>query len=68
MLRRTVKERPDWQAIAEANGFIFHHVDGEIYWDERACWQFTLEEIENELAKQRKLKGLRPTGKGPRKI
>ncbi|MFL0357126.1 glutathionylspermidine synthase family protein [Erythrobacter sp. GH1-10] len=49
MLRRSVSERPDWQAIAEANGFIFHHVDGEIYWDERACWQFTLREIEDEI-------------------
>ncbi len=49
MLRRTVKERPDWQAIAEANGFIFHHVDGEMYWDERACWQFSLSEVENEI-------------------
>lgn len=49
MLRKTVNERPDWQAIAEANGFIFHHVDGEIYWDERACWQFTLREVEDEI-------------------
>ena len=49
MLRRTVDERPDWQFIAERNGFIFHHVDGELYWDERACWQFTLREVENEI-------------------
>ncbi|QFT77221.1 glutathionylspermidine synthase family protein [Erythrobacter sp. THAF29] len=49
MLRKSVKERPDWQAVAETNGFIFHHVDGEIYWDERACWQFTLREIEDEI-------------------
>ena len=37
------------RAIAEANGFIFHHVDGEIYWDERAAWQFTLDEVENRI-------------------
>ena len=49
MLRKSVPERPDWQAIAEQFGFLFHHVDGEIYWDERACWQFTLREIEDEL-------------------
>ncbi|MCK0128852.1 glutathionylspermidine synthase family protein [Erythrobacter sp. F6033] len=49
MLRKTMDERPDWQAIAEANGFVFHHVDGEIYWDERACWQFTLQEVEDEI-------------------
>jgi glutathionylspermidine synthase len=44
-----VNQRPDWQDIAERNGFIFHHVDGAIYWDERACWQFTLREIEDEI-------------------
>ncbi|MEO0464512.1 MAG: glutathionylspermidine synthase family protein [Pseudomonadota bacterium] len=49
MLRKTVPVRPDWQEIAERNGFIFHHVDGAIYWDERACWQFTLREIEDEI-------------------
>ena len=49
MIRREMTERPDWQAIAQANGFIFHHVDGEIYWDERAVWQFTLDEVENRI-------------------
>lgn len=49
MLRKTVPERPNWQEIAEQNGFLFHHVDGEIYWDERACWQFSLQEVENEI-------------------
>ena len=49
MLRKTMMERPDWREIAERNGFLFHHVDGEIYWDERACWQFTLREVEEEI-------------------
>ncbi len=49
MLRKSLQERANWQAIAEANGFLFHHVDGERYWDERACWQFTLSEVENEI-------------------
>ncbi|MEM8723951.1 MAG: glutathionylspermidine synthase family protein [Pseudomonadota bacterium] len=49
MQRRTVKPRENWQAIAEQNGFLFHHVDGEIYWDESACWQFTLREVEDEI-------------------
>lgn len=49
MLRKTLPPRPDWQAIAEAQGFVFHHVDGAIYWDESACWQFTLEQIEDEI-------------------
>ncbi|MEM7665701.1 MAG: glutathionylspermidine synthase family protein [Pseudomonadota bacterium] len=49
MQRITVKPRENWQAIAEENGFLFHHVDGEIYWDESACWQFTLREVEDEI-------------------
>jgi glutathionylspermidine synthase len=49
MLRKSVRERDNWQSIAEENGFIFHHADGEIYWDERACWQFTLREVEDEI-------------------
>jgi len=49
MLRKSVRPRTDWQRIAEENGFIFHHVDGEIYWDESACWQFTLREVEDEI-------------------
>ena len=31
---------------AEACGFDFHTIDGERYWDERAYYAFTLEEIE----------------------
>lgn len=49
MLRKQVTERPDWEETARANGFIFHHVDGAIYWDERACWQFTLKEVEDRI-------------------
>ncbi len=49
MQRRTVSPRENWQSIAEANGFLFHHVDGEIYWDESACWEFTLREVEDEI-------------------
>ncbi|MDY7098758.1 MAG: glutathionylspermidine synthase family protein [Pseudomonadota bacterium] len=49
MLRKSVPMRPNWQAVADENGFIFHHVDGEIYWDESACWQFTLREVEDEI-------------------
>ncbi|MBX7495550.1 glutathionylspermidine synthase family protein [Qipengyuania sp. 6B39] len=49
MLRKEIMPRQDWEAIAQENGFIFHHVDGEIYWDERACWQFTLEEVESKI-------------------
>lgn len=49
MRRVPVEPRPDWEEIARANGFTFHHVAGERYWDESAYWQFTLEEIEQDI-------------------
>lgn len=49
MRRFEIAERPDWRASAEALGFRFHTIDGETYWDERACYAFTLEEIERDL-------------------
>ncbi|MDL2316589.1 glutathionylspermidine synthase family protein, partial [Desulfovibrio sp. OttesenSCG-928-A18] len=49
MRRLPVEPRPGWQEIAEENGFFFHHVDGEIYWDESACYALSLEEIEKGL-------------------
>ena len=49
MKRVEIAERPDWRASAEALGFRFHTIDGEVYWDERAYYAFTLEEIERDL-------------------
>ena len=49
MIRTTIPRRDGWEAKAEADGFIFHHVDGELYWDESVCYQFTLAQIENDL-------------------
>ena len=37
--------RPDWPQKMEALGFSFHSIDG-IYWDERACYEFTSAEID----------------------
>ena len=49
MRRIASEERSDWRARAEAIGFNFHTIDGERYWDERAYYAFTLEEIERDL-------------------
>ncbi|WP_128892174.1 glutathionylspermidine synthase family protein [Erythrobacter sp. HKB08] len=49
MQRVSIEPRPNWQEIAKENGFLFHHVDGEIYWDESAYWQFSLREVEDEI-------------------
>jgi glutathionylspermidine synthase len=47
--RISIAPRTNWQDIAENYGFHFHHVDGQLYWDESACYAFTLEEIEQDL-------------------
>ncbi len=49
MQRITCPERDDWRITAEDAGFDFHTIDGERYWDERAYYAFTLEEIEQRI-------------------
>lgn len=49
MQRLQVRPRPDWCSQAEAFGFRFHTLNGEPYWDESACYQFTLREIEEDI-------------------
>ena len=49
MRRIACLERDDWRSTAEACGFDFHTIDGERYWDERAYYAFTLEEIERDI-------------------
>ncbi len=49
MRRLAVPERPGWEAAAEAYGFQFHHMYGQKYWDETACFAFTLAEIEDDI-------------------
>ncbi len=49
MRRIACPERDDWRATADACGFDFHTIDGERYWDERAYYAFTLDEIERQI-------------------
>ena len=49
MRRIACPERDDWRSTADANGFDFHTIDGERYWDERAYYAFTLDEIEQQI-------------------
>jgi glutathionylspermidine synthase len=49
MQRIVCPERDDWQAGADAAGFDFHTSGGERYWDERAYYGFTLDEIERGI-------------------
>jgi glutathionylspermidine synthase len=49
MQRIPCPERSDWLTTAEETGFDFHSIDGERYWDERAYYAFTLDEIERRI-------------------
>ncbi|HXS51852.1 MAG TPA: glutathionylspermidine synthase family protein [Usitatibacter sp.] len=42
--------RIDWPARVQARGFDFHTIDGEVYWDERACYRFTAGEVDRLAA------------------
>jgi glutathionylspermidine synthase len=46
MRRIACPERDDWRTTADACGFDFHTIDGERYWDERAYYAFSLDEVE----------------------
>jgi glutathionylspermidine synthase len=47
--RIAVAERPGWRETAEAMGFTFAHGDGQRYWDESACYRFSLGEVEQGI-------------------
>jgi glutathionylspermidine synthase len=49
MRRIACPERDDWRTTAGACGFDFHTIDGERYWDERAYYAFSLDEIERQI-------------------
>lgn len=52
MQRLALTPRPDWQRRVESVGLSFHTLEnGDPYWDERACYVFTLAQIDEiELA------------------
>lgn len=49
MRRLAMTPRPDWQAKADAVGFVYHSAAGTRYWDESVAYSFTLDEIERDL-------------------
>ena len=49
MERIKTEERVGWDEKAEALGFTWRHLDGARYWDERAYYQFSLDEVESGL-------------------
>ncbi len=49
MRRIAMTERAFWRQRAKDLGFSFHSPSGEVYWDESACYAFSLPEIESEI-------------------
>ena len=49
MQRISINERTDWKEQAEELGFNFHSMYGAAYWDETACYRFTIKQIEEEI-------------------
>jgi glutathionylspermidine synthase len=46
MIRNSVTPRANWQKTVESQGFHFHSVEGQPYWDESAYYSFTAAEID----------------------
>jgi glutathionylspermidine synthase len=46
MKREERVPRIDWPKKVEELGFDFHTFDGEVYWDERACYRFSAEQVD----------------------
>ncbi|RYH00933.1 glutathionylspermidine synthase family protein [Salipiger sp. IMCC34102] len=49
MKRIHIGARHDWQQKAETAGFKFHTMYGEPYWDEETVYEFSLEQVENDI-------------------
>lgn len=46
MYRKRIAPRLDWQRIVEDQGLDFHTIDGDLYWDESAYYEFTARQID----------------------
>src|ERR1700716_4277437 len=49
MQRLACPERDDWRLTADETGVDFYTIARERHWDERACYAFTLDEIERQI-------------------
>jgi glutathionylspermidine synthase len=45
MKRKTISPRANWQDTLESQGFNFHTMDGQTYWNETAYYLFSKQEI-----------------------
>lgn len=49
MHKISIEERPDWRERVEREGFAFHTIDGERYWDESGYYRFTREQVTKDI-------------------
>ena len=58
MQRRILRPRPDWERIVEKQGLIYHHTQGDVYWNESACYAFSSREVDEIEAATNELQRL----------
>ncbi len=46
MIRKSSTPRPDWKEKVEELGLNFHTLYGQIYWDESAYYEFTMDQVD----------------------
>ncbi len=46
MERISIQPRENWRGRVESQGMVYHTIEGNIYWDESACYRFTDREID----------------------
>jgi glutathionylspermidine synthase len=56
--RRILRPRPDWERIVEKQGLIYHHTQGDVYWNESACYAFSSREVDEIEAATNELQRL----------
>jgi glutathionylspermidine synthase len=45
MKRREITPRNNWRQKVEEVGLLYHSLDGQPYWNESACYEFTMAEV-----------------------
>lgn len=46
MKRHTIEPRPNWVEEVERFGMIYHHTNGQVYWNESAYYEFFEDEVD----------------------
>jgi glutathionylspermidine synthase len=46
MIRKQISPRSNWQKKLEDLGFLFHTPEGQTYWNESVCYEFSADEID----------------------